>query len=213
MRLYLSSFGLGNKPEELLKLLGGKKRAAIIMNAGDASPVERRAASLIRETENLKGLGLGPVEVDLRCYFGRPDALREALEGFDMLWVRGGNCFVLRRAFRQSGADEVVLDLLNRDAIVYAGYSAAIDMLMPSLHGSELVDDPNTVPDGYDSPVVWEGLNLIHYAVAPHYKSDHPESADIDKCVEYLIDNHILFKALRDGEAIVVDAQGERVVG
>jgi dipeptidase E len=213
MRLYLSSFNLGNKPEELLALLGGKTRTAVILNAGDAGPEHRRSASLEREVNNLKGLGLDPTDVDLRDFFGRPEALRDVLQGFDLLWVRGGNCFVLRRAFRQSGADEIILDLLQRDAIVYAGYSAAIDMLVPSMQGSELVDDPTIVPDGYEAPIIWEGLNLIPYAVAPHYRSDHGESAMIDLAVEYLIDHHILFKALRDGQAIVIDANGERVVG
>ncbi len=85
-------------------------------------------------------------------------------------------------------------------------------MLTPSLHGSELVDDPGVVPDGYDPAIVWEGLAILPYAVAPHYRSDHPESADTEKAVQYLIDRHILFKALRDGEAIVRDGESERVV-
>jgi dipeptidase E len=52
----------------------------------------------------------------------------------------------------------------------------------------------------------------VQYAIAPHYKSDHPESAAIDKSVEYLIDNHIPFIALRDGETIVVDGRVQKVV-
>ena len=34
MRLYLSSFDLGDRPEELVALTGSAKRAAIIVNAG-----------------------------------------------------------------------------------------------------------------------------------------------------------------------------------
>jgi len=26
--------------------------------------------------------------------------------------------------------------------------------------------------------IIWEGLNLINYCFAPHYKSDHSESDD-----------------------------------
>jgi dipeptidase E len=127
--------------------------------------------------------------------------------------MRGGNCFILRRALRQSGADEIILDLLSKDALVYAGYSAGIDMLIPSLHGAELVDEPNLIPEGYDKEVMWESLNLLPYAVAPHYKSDHPESADIDRSVEYMINNHIPFIALRDGEAIVIEGDKQKIVG
>lgn len=213
MRLYLSSFRNGNKPEELLRLLGDGRRTAVINNALDFVSADERANSLLNEINRLKEIGLDPAEIDLRTYFDNPEGLKEKLAGFDLVWVRGGNCFVLRRAFKQSGADVVIAELLAKDKIVYGGYSAGIDMLVPSLQGAELVDDPDVVPEGYEHDIIWECLGLLPYAVAPHYKSDHPESAAIDKSVEYLIDNHIPFIALRDGEAIVVEGSSQRIVG
>ena len=115
MRLYLSSYGLGNNPEALLALLGDKTRVAVILNASDASPADRRQASLDREIDNLKSSGLEPSDLDLRAFFGRKEAFRAALKKFDMVWVRGGNCFVLRRAFKQSGADEILDEMLRSD--------------------------------------------------------------------------------------------------
>jgi len=209
MRLYLSSFNVGNRPEDLVALLHGRTKVAIILNATDGGAPDKRPSSLEREMLAMNGLGLEAMDLDLRDYFGRSEALRNALQGFDIVWVRGGNCFVLRRAFKQSGADEILKDMLIRDAIVYAGYSAAICMLTPSMHGCELVDPPDSVPEGYDSEIIWEGLGLLPYGVAPHYRSNHPESADVEKMVQYYIDNHIPFKALRDGEAIVVDGDRE----
>lgn len=213
MRLYLSSYRLGNKPEEMLALLTGRKRTTIINNAMDFVGSEERAGSLAREAGDLRGIGLEPTEIDLRNYFGKPNELKEALSNFELVWVRGGNAFILRRAFRQSGADEIIKELLTNNTIVYGGYSAGIDMLTPSLHGAELVDNPNTVPEGYESPIIWDCLGVLDYAIAPHYKSDHPESAAVDKSVEYLIDNHIPFIALRDGEAIVRNDDNEVIVG
>jgi dipeptidase E len=213
MRLYLSSFRNGNQPEELLRLLGGGRRTALLMNAVDFLDPTAREAQTHQEMELLRSIGLDPTELDLRRYFGKPDELQEAVQPFDLVWVRGGNCFVLRRAFRHSGMDELTTELLARDALVYGGYSAGIDMLTPSLHGAELVDDPTIVPAGYDSAIIWECLGLVPYAIAPHYKSDHPESAAVDKSVEYFIDHHIPFVALRDGEAIVVDGGAQKVVG
>lgn len=212
MRLYLSSFRNGNKPEKLLELLGDGRRTALILNAMDFVNAEDRAADLARETERLKSIGLQPTEVDLRAYFGKPEGLPGKLAGFDLIWVRGGNVFVLRRAFKQSGADNIVAKLLAEDAVVYGGYSAGVDIMQPHLHGIELVDDPNLVPEGYDEEIIWECLGILPYCVAPHYKSDHPESADIDKTVEYYIENHVPFVALRDGEAIVVNGDYEEVV-
>lgn len=212
MRLYLSSFGLGNRPEKLTALLQGKTRAAVILNAKDASTPEGRQASLDREMEALRQLGLHPTELDLRDYFGRASALREALNEYDLVWVRGGNTFVLRRAFRLSGADEVLPELLREDALVYGGFSAAVALLTPTLRGLEIVDGPDVVPEGYPAEPVWEGLGLLPYAVAPHYRSDHPESEAVERLVQHYIDHHILFRAIRDGEAIVVDGEREGVV-
>ncbi len=214
MRLYLSSFRNGNKPEELLKLLGDGRRTALIFNAVDFKSDADRNEDLARETERLQSLGLDVTEVDLRKYFDNDQArLKENLSGFDLIWVRGGNVFVLRRAFAQSGADKIIPELLRNDVLAYGGYSAGVDILQPHLHGIELVDDPDIIPEGYKSDIIWECLGLLPYCVAPHYKSDHPESADVDKTVDYYIENHIPFIALRDGEAIVVDGKVQTVLG
>ncbi|MCD0451610.1 peptidase E [Actinocorallia sp. API 0066] len=185
------------------------------MNAYDYHGAERRGASLRREFEALEGLGLEPVEVDLRRYFGAgPEKVREVLAGFDGVYFRGGSVFVLRRALRLSGADEVLKELLADDAIVYAGYSAAACVLGPTLRGIEgEVDDPAFVPDGYpEGPALWDGLGILPFCVAPHYRSDHPETLEIEQTVQYLIDHHLPFVALRDGQAIVVEGDDWTVV-
>jgi dipeptidase E len=211
MRLFLSSYRLGNRPDELLRLLRGGRRVALIMNAADYKPPAERAESLQRELDELRGAGLDPVDVDLRRYFGRAEALREALDGFDGLYLRGGNVYILRRALRQSGADALIEGLLARDALVYAGYSAGPCMLGPTLCGIESEeDDPAFVPDGYETPVIWDGLGLLPYAVLPHYDPAHPE---IQATLAYYIDNHVPFVALRDGEALMVEGEALRVVG
>jgi dipeptidase E len=213
MRLYLSSFRNGNRPAELLSLLGKGRRTAVINNAADALGPHERKTRAAEEQQRLADLGLEPTEIDLREYFGKSDELKKALLNFDLIWVRGGNAFVLRRAFKQSGADVILKDLLLNDTVMYGGYSAGIDMLTPSLHGAELVDDPKAIPAGYEEDIIWDCLGLIPYSIAPHYKSNHPESAAIDNSVEYLIDNHTPFIALRDGEAIVIHDDHQKVVG
>jgi dipeptidase E len=203
IRLYLSSFRLGNRPDALLDLLAGRTRAAVIANADDGKPAADRIASYEREDADLRGLGLAPAELDLRAYFGRPEALAERLAGIDLIWARGGNPFILRRSLRQSGADDLIVRLLADDSLVYAGYSAGAAMMTPTLRGIDLVDDPASVPDGYDAAPIWECLAALPYCLLPHYKSDHPESAAIDKSLAYMVDNHMLFIALRDGEAFI----------
>jgi dipeptidase E len=213
MRLYLSSFRIGNRPDALVRLLAGRTRTALILNALDPLDPAERAAALRRETDALAAIGLAPVELDLRSYFGAPGRLRVALAGIDLLYAVGGNAFVLRRAYRQSGADALVTQLLAADALVYAGYSAGICQLVPSLRGIELVDDAAVAPAGYEGGTIWEGLGVLPFAIAPHYRSEHPESAAVERLVAHYIAAHVPFIALRDGEVVVVAGEEREVVG
>ena len=206
MKLYLSSVGLGDEVDRLVSMLPDNRRAAVIFSALDFSnEAERKQASIEREIEQLAGLGLKAEALDLRSYFGRPESLANDMAKFGMLWVIGGNTFVLRRAMRQSGLDRFLVDSLDNNDLVYAGYSAGCCVLAPTLRGIDLVDDPHVVPEGYEPEVVWDGLSLVDYCIAPHYRSDMEESPLIEEAVQYFIDNKMLFKALRDGQVIVVD--------
>jgi len=121
--------------------------------------------------------------------------------------------FVLRRALAQSGLDRLLLDLLQADKVAYGGFSAGACVMGSTLRGLDLVDDANIAPAGYDADPIWDGLNVLPYAVAPHYKSDHPETESIDKVVQYFADNKIQYRALHDGQAIVINGVQKAIVG
>lgn len=205
MKLYLSSYGVGNHPKLLAYLVGSNKRTAIIMNAQDYKPAEVREERYNREYKILIDIGLEPEELDLRNYFGDGKSLRNDLGQYGLLWIRGGNVFVLRKAMRYSGFDTFINELLADESIVYGGFSAGSCAAGPTLRGVELVDDCNITPDGYNDEIIWDGLNLINYSIAPHYRSDHYESEAIDETVSYFESHNMPYKTLRDGEAIVVN--------
>lgn len=213
MRLYLSSYRLGNKPEELVRLVGqGNKRVAVIGNASDFYPnTTERPQKILREINSLNELGFKAEELDLRNYFNKQDELQKVVSQFGAVWVKGGNALILQRAFEQSGFNKIIKDLVNENKIVYAGYSAGICVIAPILKGVELVDDMDIVPDGYKKDFKWEGVNLINYNVAMHYRSNHSESEAVEKEVAYLKANNLSYKTLRDGEVIVVDGDKETV--
>jgi dipeptidase E len=114
---------------------------------------------------------------------------------------------------KQSGFDVAIKPLVEHEKIVYAGFSAGSCVAAANLHGIELVDDPDSVPVNYDKETIWEGLGFIDKAIAPHYRSDHPESEMVERSIEYFESQHIDYIAIHDGEAIIVDSQGLRVVG
>ena len=214
MRLYLSSFRLGDHPEELRALAGDRGgRAAVIANAIDDTPGDVRRVGVLLELTALAKLGFEPAELDLRDYFGEPERLRTDLAGVQLAWLRGGNVFLLRYALRRSGGDDVLRALLDEDALVYGGYSAGSCVLSPSLRGLEIVDDANAVQRLYGAPPVWAGLGLLDRAFVPHWRTPgHPETDGIELVVQRYRAEGIAFRALRDGQALVVSSGDTRVV-
>jgi dipeptidase E len=212
MRLYLSSFDLGDQPEELVALCGTGRRAAIIVNALDNFPGPR-SSWLKRQTDKIANLGFRVAELDLRDFFANARRLGVVLGNTDMIWINGGNAFILRRAMKQSGFDLLLKEALAQDRIVYAGFSAGSVIAGPSLKGLEIIDHPTDVPQGYDPETIWDGLGLLPFAIAVHFKSDHSESELVEREIAYFENNNIPYKTLRDGEALVIDGDRQRVVG
>jgi dipeptidase E len=208
MRLYLSSFRLGNRSDLLVDLVrrpGTPPVVAVIANSIDEGEPEHRAAEVAAEFDRLVGLGLEPYEVDLRHHVA-PESVAEALDGCAGVWVRGGNAFALRHAMARSGADRVIPRLLADDALVYAGYSAGPCVLAPSLRGLELCDDPDVVGRLHGADPVWEGLGVLDRPFVPHLDSPgHPETELVARVAASYQREGVPYWALRDGQVLVVD--------
>ena len=207
MRFYLSSYKIGNEVEKLKSLLPkDSKRFGYIPNALDFSGAdpERRKKHVETDMISLRQVGMEPELLDLKEYFGKKSGLEKKMAELGGLWVSGGNTFILRQAMRLSGLDEI----LQRNALpadfLYAGYSAGGCVLGPDLHVYQIVDNAADLPYAEIREVIWEGLGLIDFAFMPHFDSDHPESADIGKEIQNCRDKKIPYRAVRDGEIIVI---------
>lgn len=218
MRLYLSSFRLGNRPRRLVDLvaLGGSgRRALVVANACDLLSEADRRPRVERELAALDGLGFHAEELDLRRHLregGDAPALRALLAPVSLVWARGGNAFVLLRTMRRSGFAAALAEALAADSLVYGGYSGGIAVLAPTLHGLEIVNDPAAVPVDVAPDTPWEGLGLIPFHVAPHFKSAHPASPGIDAVVSYFETHGMAYKPLRDGEVWIRSGAHEETV-
>lgn len=211
MRLFLSSYRIGNHPNRLASLVGDRKKVAVIANAQDYKDADDRAGKVARELEDMRLLGFKPFELDLRDYFYKPFD-PAVLNEVGLIWVRGGNVFVLRLAMKLSGFDDYLIEALNEDKFVYGGFSAGGCVLSPSLQGYDIVDDTNMTQLAYGLTPDYSALGVLDYTFEPHYKSDHPESAYIDKEIEKLEHLGLPYRTLRDGEAIVIDGDKEELL-
>ena len=214
MRLYLSSFRMGDHPEYLTALAGESGRGAVVIaNALDDAPAAVRRSGVEDELAGLAGVGFDAVELDLRDYYGDQRRLRRDLGGFCLAWLRGGNVFMLRYALFRSGGDVIFRDLLAADTLVYAGYSAGACVLSPSLRGLESVDDAAAVTRVYGAEPVRDGLGLLDEAFVPHYRSPgHPETAAIELVVARYAADGVAYRALRDGQVLLVNGASTAIV-
>ncbi|QBJ97906.1 peptidase [Rhodococcus sp. ABRD24] len=207
MRLFLSSYRFGAHVDRFLALTGNPGPIAVIANAADAWPARARESAVMSDVAPLRRLGFTPTEVDLRDFVGRPDALKRTLTGFGGVWVRGGNTFVLRAQFARSGADAVLTDLLRRDELAYAGYSAGACVMAPSLTGVEFADDPAEVAPTCGVSARWDGLGLVDFTIVPHWSSSLDPDNEAARMIAACHAAGVKFRALTDDQAIVVDAE------
>jgi len=207
MKFYLSSYKIGEQSEKLKQLVPNRK-IGYIPNAFDFSSAsfERRQKHIEKDMESLKELGLKCELLDLKSYFGNQDSLRNKLKELQAVFISGGNVFVLRQAMKLSGFDSIIRELKNSDVdFLYSGYSAACCVLSEDLKAYQIVDDATDNPYKKQKEILWKGLGFIDYVFLPHWDSDHPESESINKEIEYCKKNNLKYKAIRDGDVIIIE--------
>jgi dipeptidase E len=179
----------------------------VISNAVDFIPAEARAAYARTVFDPLAALaeaGARAEDLDLRRYFGDEAALVAALDGFDAVWLTGGNVFLLMTAIRRSGFERAIRPRLAADRIVYGGWSAGAVAAGPDLRGFELMDTPDVAAEGYRPDRALEGLGLVGFRIVPHFGSDHPEAAAAGRVQAFLAAEGLAHRTLGDDEALVV---------
>lgn len=210
MKLYLSSYKIGNRKEELKKwIYEHGNKICLIPNSRDIYPEsERKANGIQSDVDELTDLGFDVTVISLKDYFGNKEELLNELEKFNAFYVIGGNTFALRQAMYLSGFDKYLTMIEDNPNYLYAGYSAGICVLAKDMHGLEICDDSNINPYGIDT--MWNGLGYFDYIFLPHYKSNHKETQLIDDAVEYCNKHNIKYKTLRDGDVIIQEIGKEK---
>src|SRR4051812_21348722 len=153
-------------------LLSPENRAALAQLVGKASEditfaAITNAVDVVEDAKSWIGLSLeslGPQveEVDLRKWKGDRVGLLEKLASKDVIWLSAGNGFYLRWILRDSGADEVIRELVQQGK-VYAGWGGGGVIAGPTLHFFEDDEELAVVPE-----VILEGLHLTNLVPVPH---------------------------------------------
>ncbi len=199
MKLYLSSYRIPT-PKDLFNLLAKppeQVKVALIPNGQDYKLPSERALGVDEVENDLGKHGLISEVVDLREY-DAPEPLYEVLKNYDLIWVAGGNTFVLRSEMRRSGFDKIIGKLLE-EGKVYAGESAGAIVAGLALQGVEVADEPELADQ-----IIWEGLGLTDRIIAPHADNlNFPEYMNHMKKI-YKDNDRVLY--LNDNQAFVVNS-------
>lgn len=202
MKLFLSSI-LIPVPSELSKLIGkplAEVSVAMITNAKDYYTERPKAFTVNRHMTFMQQLGLKVDAIDLRDYEDS-EVLKNKLASYDLVWVMGGNTFMLRYEMQRSGFDRILRELLER-GIVYGGDSAGALVAGTSIKGIESADEPT-----FAEEVIEEGMNLVPFVIMPHI--DNPSFADVLPVARELHENMI---ELKDSQAVIFDGDRHWIV-
>ena len=212
MRLFLSSYRAGRHDDKLLAFLGKIDKVAVITNAKDYKTPEGRKIRVDENFEYWESLGIKPTEIDLRPHFHKPNA-EDLLSKHNFIWLAGGNVFLLRRALKYTDLDRYFYDAVRKNEIILGGESAGAIVMGPTLKFSEMEadgheDSPTIIPNGYESRIIWDGLNFINYVPVPHFH-DADYGSEIDNYINRLKKAGLPYKPMTNDQAIMVNADKE----
>lgn len=160
MRLYLASYAAVSMAKiiehEGYDFVG--KRVAFITTASD--PYDNKDFVEVDRIA-LKKYGSEVVEVDVKNK--SKEEIREAIYNTDVILTAGGDTFYLMEKLKESGADKIIREYIEKDGI-YIGSSAGSIICCPTIEGAEEFDDPSLAPnlENYD------GMGLFGGVIIPH---------------------------------------------
>lgn len=198
---------ISQKQAAVLSRLAGKKPEqmtfALIENAADVIGNSKDWLGGFRQM--LQNNGYQLELLDLRMWRGRKKALRAKLQSKDVIWLGGGNTFYLRWILKETGADNIIRDLVDKGKI-YAGWSAGAVVAGPTLKYFESMDDISESPE-----MIMDGLNLINSVVVPHL--DNKDFADDAKEANQKL-RHDGYNTivLNDDQVLIINGDEQNVI-
>lgn len=164
MKLYLASYAMVSMAK-IIKHEGRDfvgKKAIFITTAGD--PYENKDF-VEADRIVLEKYGLDIVEMDIKNK--NEEEIRKAIVGADIVLVAGGDTFYLMEKLKESRADKIIKEFVERGGI-YIGSSAGSIICCPTIEGAEEFDNPNLAPklDNFN------GLGIFRNVIIPHAQKE-----------------------------------------
>ncbi len=203
-KLLLTSTGLANQniKNQFLQIIDKPISQVKIIFVPTASRSEEELKYVDESKKELLDLGI-PENNIKTLNLDKPVSFQD-VEGFDVIYVCGGNTFYLLKKVRETGFDKVIIEFAKTDKL-YLGVSAGSILVNPDIStaGTGLEPDENDV-----GLTDLTGLNLTDVLVSPHYCEEEKLIIDeFKKKSQYkvipLTDNQALL--IIDGETKIIE--------
>ena len=164
MKLYLASYAMVSMAK-IIKHEGRDfvgKKAIFIPTAGD--PYDNKDF-IEADRIALEKYGLDVVEMDIKNK--NEEEIQKAIVGADIVLVAGGDTFYLMEKLKESRADKIIKEFVERGGI-YIGSSAGSIICCPTIEGAEEFNNPNLASklDNFD------GMGVFKDVIIPHAQKE-----------------------------------------
>lgn len=171
MKLYLTSAGLENDivANYFATMFLPKEPKDLSFLVVSIQDNESDAFYLQKTKDELKSIGVSDIEVfELR---DKP-FIPTNKDGYDVIYVCGGNTFVYLDRIRKTGLERFIIDSVRSNRSIYVGVSAGSIIAGPdiTIAGNE---NPNDI-----GLTEFKGLCLTDFIIYPHYTEDQIKELD-----------------------------------
>ncbi|MGI0141580.1 MAG: Type 1 glutamine amidotransferase-like domain-containing protein [Candidatus Micrarchaeales archaeon] len=187
-------------------ILGALKKPSKKITIGyipNAKNLQTERDRIENRLDKLRTRGFNVIEINLEIFKGRK--LGEKLKGVDVIYVGGGNVFLLLNAMRKSGFAKILPKQLDKGKL-YIGISAGSYVACPT------IDAANWKPKHSDRNMIGlkdlTGLNLVPFLITAHFGEKY--RLIIEKAAKR---TNYPIVALYDTRAILVEGRKYRIIG
>jgi len=154
-----------------------------------------------KHMQKMDELNFSYTEIDIAGM--NENELRKSLEGYDIVFVEGGNAYYLLKAVRDSGFEEIIKELISQ-GVVYIGSSAGSYIACPSIIMATFKER------GFDRVGITDftGLNLVPFLIKAHYVPEMKKRLEDD-----FNDLKYPLRVINDDQALLIQDSKVQLLG
>jgi len=160
-RLFLASY-FAEIAKSLTDFAGDELAGKHVAFIPTASVVEKMAFYVKEDKQALEKLGLVVDELEIST--ATPQEIKDTIANSDICFVTGGNVFFLLQELKRTGADELLIEQINKGKL-YIGSSAGSAITCPDIEYLKYMDNPAKAPNLEGD---YSAMSIVDFHVVPH---------------------------------------------